>query len=180
MTDVDLTRRPLEVVADPLTNPEPVTSLDQISDMLGEIDLGTIMLAVDARPGFTVEYSLKMDSAKVTAWRVGCKEPLAPTGYNEFQFFQTVLAGQCKRITVNGSTLVDPKTQRPVTFTSPDLAGMLKIPAGAPGAAVEAVKRFYVNEFAVQAAYEMLTDKAGLGKTATEVEDHPTSGLSGL
>lgn len=171
-THVDLARH----TADAAIDVPPTTSLELVADMLGSVDPGTVTLKVDNRPGFDVVYSLKLEGAQLVAWRRGAKDEMTPTGYDEFQWRRMILAAQCVEIR-NGGVKVVESGGANVTFRSAEFQRLLHVPAGATSGAVEAVKKFYANDFAVTAAAEKIIELAGMGKDA-EVVANPTPGPS--
>jgi hypothetical protein len=171
-THVDMTRHADRVIDVPGT-----TNLEMIADQLGAIDPGTVTLKCDTRTGFDVVFSLRLDGAQLVAWRRGAKDDLAPSGYDEFQWRRVILAAQCVEIRKNGVKVVEQSTGIPVTFRSPEFQRLLKVPQGSPSGSVEAVRKFYANDFAVTAAAEKVIELAGMGKDA-EVVVNPTPGPS--
>jgi hypothetical protein len=175
MTDdvvhVDLTGR----APDALVDVPAVTGLDEIADRLRNVDAGSITLLVDARPGFSVVYSLKIDGPQLAAWRRAAKDD--NTGFvDDYQWERTILAAQCREIRVDGKTMVEKATGKPVTFRSAELWAFLNVPAGAPAGAGMAVRAFYAgNDFAIDAAADKVITEAGYGKAA---QVDPTSGPS--
>lgn len=160
---------------DPLVDAPEVTPLEQLADDLGQVDAGTVTLLVDARPGWSVVYSLGVDSSRLAGWRrAAFDENLKAT--DEGLWHRTILAAQCREIRKDGKLVAD-TAGRPLSFFSDEFWRLLGVPAGAPSGSTEAVRKFYANDFAVSAAADKLLVDAGFGRQAREAPD-PTAGSS--
>ena len=80
MTDIDLRHRN----SDPLIDAPAASHLEMLADELGAVDAGTVPLLVDARPGWSVLYSLGIDGPTLAGWRRACRDDTMPTGVDEF------------------------------------------------------------------------------------------------
>lgn len=172
MTHVDM--RSMRTT-DPILDAAPLSTLDLVADELGDVDAGTISLLVDKRPGWSVVYSLALDGPTLAGWRRAARDETTPSGVDEFAWQRTICAAQATQLYRNGTRMVDEQGQA-VNFRNESLWRFLKVPASSPSGAVEAVRKFYANDFAVGAAAEAIMAKAGFGKAATE---DPTIGSSG-
>lgn len=168
---VDLTgRRP----ADSILDRPPVTSLEEIADEIGELISKDVALPIPPRPGWEVVYSGNVDGPRFNAMRRACRDEMQSSGVNEFEWAASVLAMQCVHLVRAGKMVVDAEGA-PLTFRSPGLHAMLKIPASAPSAATIAVRKFLGGDGIVQATFNALLKVAGWQE---DVAPNPTYGLS--
>lgn len=175
-TQFDLRRngRPADVQVDAAA----VTPLEELASELAAPETRTISLLVDSRPGWSVVYSLGVDGPQLAGWRRAARDENIEGGVDEYLWHRTILAAQGREIRRDGKLVVD-EAGRPLTFFSEQLWRTLKVPAGSPSGATEAVRRFYANDFHVSAAADRIIVDAGFGKKAREAPD-PTSGSSSV
>jgi hypothetical protein len=165
-------RRP----ADPHVDAAAVTPLEELAAELAAPDRRTVTLLVESRPGWSVLYSLAIDGPQLAGWRRAAKDENADTGVDEWLWQRTICAAQCVEIRRGGAKVTD-RAGKPLTFFSETLWSILKVPAGAPSGATEAVRKFYANDFDVAAVSDEIVSRAGFGKKAREAPD-PTPGSS--
>lgn len=166
---VDLRRR------DPLAA-SPASALESLAEELRPVAEPTVELLVDARPGWSVVFSTRVDGPQVEGWRLACRDDTHEGRVDEHLWNRTILAGQCRELRHAGTATTD-EAGRTVTFGSETLWRLLGVPTGSPSGATAAVKAFYVDDFAVQAAANELLAEAGFGRRPKKAPD-PTSGSS--
>lgn len=170
MQPVDLTGRN----SDSILDRPPVTTLEELADELGELISKDVALPVPARPGWEVVYSGNVDGPRFSAMRRACKDEIQPSGVNEFEWAASVLAMQCVRIVRNGKMVVD-VDGTPLTFRSPGLHAMLKVPSSAPSAATITARKFLGGDGIVQSTFNALLTAAGWQE---DIAPNPTYGPS--
>ena len=159
--------------------PDRVSPLEALRGELAAVDRGTVTVRVPDRPGWSVEYSLDLDPAVMAAWRKACEDTeLDGTPVDEWLFNRVMCANLCRRLHRGGQVVTD-ETGAPVTFRTETFQRMLGVHPGLPDSPGETVRAFYANDFAVQAAAAKISQRAGVGQAAEEVDPtRPTSGPS--
>lgn len=161
---------------DRMVDAPDVTPLEELATELGQVDPGTVTLLVDARPDWSITYSLGIDASRLAAWRRAAYDDNTKVTDDDL-WHRTILAALCKEIRKEGKLVAD-STGRPLSFFSEDFWRHLGVPAGSPAGSTEAVRKFYANDFAVSSAANRLLVGAGLGKEAREAPGRTAPSLN--
>ncbi len=150
---------------DPGLNPAPeeTSDLEDLREELRSAVVSTIVLAVQGRPKYAVEYRLDFTGKQVDHWRRLSKNKHYVDGMDGIKFASLVLASNCTAIHRDGAPLIVGGEVQ--TFTSKAFQEVLGVDR-----AVEAVRALYGLDGHVAGAGTKVMSEAGYGDEA-EVAD---------
>lgn len=162
MSDLLVDRRPNPTPS--VVEAKPISTLEALrGELAHRTPTRTVTLEVESRPGFSVTFGLRLESARLATWREECRDELAPSGFNMSMFHRTIVGYTAVSINKDGAPIVD-ETGQPVNFRSQSFLQMYNV-----ADPIEAVERFYDNDFFVDATANKVVDHAGFGREAKEV-----------
>lgn len=162
MSDVIVDRRP---AGQSPIHAAPISTLEALrSEMTSRTPVRTVTLEVESRPGFSITFGLKLEQQRLAAWREQSKDELAPGGFNAATFHRTIVAYMADSINHDGAPVVDERGAK-VNFKTESFLRSLGV-----ADPIEAVERFYDNDFHVESAANKIVNKAGFAKEAKEVD----------